>query len=345
MGLHVVAENPIESVLQRLGLLPASVVRVVWGFTVARTLVAAAELGVFEALAETPKSARALADELGCDDEGMRTLMSALNGFGLVRRAAGVFKLKKEAKRYLTSHGTDMTPALRMGVVLDRKMGDMAAMIRTGKRPDFHEHLDDDEWDAYLAGLGSMSGMATGEIVRKVKLDEPRRLLDVAGGHGQFSVALCKAHPELRSEILDLPGGVKVGERLVAESEVADRIQFRSGDLREVEWGEGYDAVLLFNILHNLPADDAAAAVSRAHDALKPGGKLAVLEGQHAGGDGDLSFQEGFGELFFWVLSYSETWPASTIRGWLDDAGFARVSQKKMLTLPGAVLLQGTRAA
>lgn len=345
MRIDIVAENPAEAIAGALGLLPKSVVRVVWGFTVARTLLSAVELGVFAALEAGPLTSDELAERLRCDKGGMRTLMSALNGFGVVTRRRGVFRLAKEARRYLTPGGTDLTDALRMGGVLDKKMRHLTEAVRTGERGDFHESLAPEEWDAYLRGLGALSRIATGEVVRKLKLRAPRRMLDVAGGHGQFSVALCEKHEGLTSEILDLPGGARVGRELIADSAAAGRITFREGDLRQVDWGEGFDVVLLFNILHNLSEPDAERAVARAHAALVPGGTLAVLEGQHAGGDGDLSFQEGFGELFFWVLSTSETWPAPTISGWMTAAGFSAVKQRKMLTLPGAVLMTARRGA
>jgi hypothetical protein len=101
--------------------------------------------------------------------------------------------------------------------------------------------------------------------------------------------------------------------------------------------------VLLFNVLHNLAEQDAQRAVSRAVAALRPGGLVAILEGQHRGGDGNLSFQEAFGELFFLVLSGSRTWAEPILRRWLDDAGADIVKRKRLFTLPGAVLLLARR--
>lgn len=344
MRLDIVPENPLESLAAWSGLLPTTVVKVVWGFTMGRTLLAAVELGVIEALADGPATSADVAKRLQCDPEGMRTLLAALNGFGLLHRRGDRFSLRREARRYLTSKGqTDLTDAVRLGAVLDKKLQGLAHAIRTGEREDFHASLEPEEWSAYLRGLGGLARMTAGEVAKKLKLDDPRRLLDVAGGHGQFSVGLCRRHPALRSRILDLPGGARVGRELVAETDVKDRVEYLEGDLRTTPWGEGYDAVLLFNILHNLPEADAKEAVAKAHAALRPGGTLAILEGQHAGGSGDLSFQEGFGELFFYVLSHSLTWPAPTLRAWMADAGFERVRQSGLLTLPGSVLLVGKR--
>jgi ubiquinone/menaquinone biosynthesis C-methylase UbiE len=350
MRLDIVPENPAEWAAAQAGLLPSSVVKVVWGFSMARTLVTAVELGVCEALLEKPASPAELATALNANEDGLRTLLCALNAFGLLRRRDDVFSLKAEARRYLTDDkGTHLGDALRFGVILDAKLKHLTRAIKTGERDDFHAHLEAHEWEAYLRGLGALGRMTAAEVARKITLKgdggPPTRLLDVAGGHGNFSVALCKKHEGLAAEIIDLPGGVKVGRAIVDEAGMSERVVFREGDLRETDWGEGFDAVLLFNILHNLPEEAAEQAVHKAFAAVRPGGTVAVLEGQHAGGRSDLSFQEGFGELLFFVLSASKTWPEPTLRQWMTSAGLVGLKKKKVLTLPGSVLLTSTRPA
>jgi ubiquinone/menaquinone biosynthesis C-methylase UbiE len=345
MRLDVVTENPIEAVARTLGLLPTGSVKVVWGFAMARTLTAAVELGIFAALKEGPLSSTALAEKLSCDAEGMRTLCSALNAFGLLTRRDDVFTLTKESHRYLTdAHGSDLSETIRFGAVLDEKLRRLAQTVKTGKKDLFHENLREDEWSAYLGGLGSMATVIASEVVRKLKLASPTRLLDVAGGHGGFSKTMCAKYPALHATVLDLPQGVAVGERLLAQDAARARITFTAGDLRTTPWGEGYDVVFLFNILHNLLEADAKRAVVQAHAALAPRGMLVILEGQHAGGRGNLSYQEGFSELLFHVLSASNTWPEPVLREWLREAGFTKVKKQGLFTLPGGVLLSSKKS-
>jgi SAM-dependent methyltransferase len=345
MRLDVVTENPIESLARMLGLLPTGSVKVVWGFAMARTLTAAVEIGVFPALKDGALSSTVLAERLACDPEGMRTLCAALNAFGLLTRQDDVFTLTPEARRYYTdAHGSDLSETLRFGLVLDEKLRGLAQAVKTGKKELFHENLKEHEWNAYLGGLGAMATVIATEVVRKLKLKNPSRLLDVAGGHGGFSKTMCVKYPALNATILDLPQGVVVGERLLAGHAARARIAFVAGDLRTTSWGDGYDVVFLFNILHNLVADDAKHAVAQAHAALAPEGTLVILEGQHAGGRGNLSFQEGFGELLFHVLSASMTWPESTLREWMHEAGFAKAKKQSLFTLPGGVLLSAKKS-
>jgi ubiquinone/menaquinone biosynthesis C-methylase UbiE len=170
----------------------------------------------------------------------------------------------------------------------------------------------------------------------------PQRLLDVGGGHGLYSVAFCRRYAGLRAEVLDLPEAAEVGQRLVTEAGMSERVSYRPGDMRQVEWGEGYDCVLLFNVLHNATEVEAKEAVGRALRALRPGGTLAIMDAEYRGATGDLDATSGFGELFFYVVSGARTWPEATMRGWMEEAGFERSGTARLWIAP-AVLLTGRR--
>jgi hypothetical protein len=47
-------------------------------------------------------------------------------------------------------------------------------------------------------------------VLKWAKLDpQPKRLLDVAGGPAEYSIALCQQYPQLQADILDLPNAVR----------------------------------------------------------------------------------------------------------------------------------------
>lgn len=193
-----------------------------------------------------------------------------------------------------------------------------------------------------MRGLGSAARLTGAEVVRRVKLDRPPlRSLDVGGGHGMYSAAFCQRYPELQAEVLDLPEASVQGQELVAELGLSDRVRYRQGDLRSTDWGEGYDLLLLFNILHNLSEADCLEAVKRARRALRPGGTILILDGDHRGGAGPRNGAEGFGELFFFVVSGSATWSRDTYQQWLQVSGYSDISVKKLLSFPHTVLVSG----
>ncbi len=338
----VVTWNPLIKAALASGLAPAPIMEVFWGLGLARSVIAGARLGVFEALAGGPKGAGELAEVLGCDPEALTALLNALNGFGYLKRGASGYTLSRKAARWLPPDAAGSNHhAMHMLGDLFALIEPMEALIRGGEVENFHHRpLPEETWRSYLRGLGASARLIGPPLARLVRTDRPpERALDVAGGHGMYAAALCKRWPGLRCEVLDLPQAAAVGREMVEEEGLSDRVTFREGDLREAEWGEGYDLVLLFNILHNLEGPECAEAVRKARAALRPGGTLAIADSEHAGEEGNLSAVAGFNELFFFLLSGSRAWPEPDIRGWLTEAGFEQVKRGTTLALPGLILL------
>ena len=195
-------------------------------------------------------------------------------------------------------------------------------------------------WRSYLRSLGNFALTIGKSIAGMVPVDRPpQRLLDVGGGHGMYSVALCRRFANLTCEVLDLPAAIEHGQSMVAEQGMAERVRFRAGDLRSADWGRDHDVVLLFNVLHNLPADACRKALHDARAALRPGGTLVVVDSEHAGGDGDLSATGGYNELFFFLVSAARAWPETAIREWLSAAGFVDFKRRRSLILPSLMIL------
>ncbi len=191
-----------------------------------------------------------------------------------------------------------------------------------------------------MRGLGNIAKYLGKSVAKRVPVDRPpARLLDVAGGHGMFSAAMCRRHSGLVADVLDLPEAAAHGREMIAEAGMTERVRFREGDLRTTNWGEGYDVLFLFNILHNVTEKEGEQAIRKARRALRPGGTVAILDSEHAGEKGNLSATAGFNELFFFLVSGAQAWPEPTIRDWLARAGFGDVRRKRLLALPNLLFL------
>ena len=344
MRLTVVPDGLLERAALTFGLVPTPLVQVTWGMGSARCILAGVDLGIFDALQGGGLSAGELAAALKCDPAGMETLLNALNGFELLVHRDGRYANSRTAGKWLVRDAEhSMVDALRfMGDLWDL-FSNLEESVRSGTIADFH-HGDHPPqlWERYMRGLAAMAPMMAKEVARRIKFAAPpTRLLDVAGGHGLFSVALCRRHAGLRSEILDLPQAVEVGEQIVAEQGLSERITYRSGDLRRDEWGDGYDAVLLFNILHNLSEDECRDAITAAGDALRPGGLLVVLDSDHTQRKGNVDQTGGFSEMLCFLTSGTRAYPVDSIRGWMRDAGFGNIRKQRLFTGPYMALLTG----
>jgi SAM-dependent methyltransferase len=107
---------------------------------------------------------------------------------------------------------------------------------------------------------------------------ETVRILDVAAGHGMFGIRCAQANPQAHITALDWKNVLVVAKENAQKFGVSDRYTTIPGSAFDVEWGSQYDVVLLTNFLHHfdIPTNEALLRKSRA--ALKPGGKVAILE-------------------------------------------------------------------
>jgi SAM-dependent methyltransferase len=342
MRLGLRSYNPIVWALEGFGVLPTPILEAFWGMETSRVIIAGVDLGIFDALDERPRAAADLAHDLVYDEAGVEALLNALTGFGYLRRRRGVYSLKRRTRRWLT-RGSRFTVSRPMGLigVLWEEFGDVEGRVREGGAVDFHR-ADRDEafWRRYEIGLGEAAKLNAPSIVRAVRLESPpKTLLDVGGGHGAYSAAFCTRYPDLRVTVLDLPGAAEVGRDLTEDRGLTERVTYVEGDLTTAEWGQGFDVVLIFNVLHVLAPEAAAAAVRKAHDALAPGGTLVVVDAVHDGGAGGrIGAVAGGSELLFYVINGTRAYPEAHIKAWMHEAGLEDVHRKRLLALPEALI-------
>lgn len=341
MRLSVVPGNILERIGLWSGLVPTPLVEVFLGMGMARCVISGTRLGVFECLGEEEKGVDEVAAAIGCDRDGLETLMNALNGFGYLRRREGRYRNSALTRKWLLkASGNTMVDTMLFFSYMWDQLDALDEGVRTGNPPRLHHAKQpDDFWEHYMRGLATMARFVGKETARKLKFSEPpKRLLDVGGGHGMISVALCRKYPDLMAEVLELPEAAVHGRAIVAEEGFADRVRYREGDFRTVEWGKDYDVVLLFNVIHNATRDESRKMIEHAFAATKPGGKLALLDADYKDTGGDLDTVAGFNELFFFLLSAARAYPEATIRGWMKEAGFAEIRKARLTVLPEMLL-------
>ena len=200
--------------------------------------------------------------------------------------------------------------------------------LRTGRPYAMHEERRDDRerWEAYIRGLFEISRAEHAANAALVPVEDPRAQVDVAGGHGAFSMAMCDRHPELHATVLDLPPSAAVGRRIVEEQGYADRISFREGDVFELGLGDAdsLDVVSVFNLAHHLPEERNRELCRMARAALQPGGCMVIGDSARPEPGEPVSEHGAISSLLFYAWSHSRNFTPSEIRGWMEAAGVRR---------------------
>lgn len=166
-------------------------------------------------------------------------------------------------------------------------------------------------------------------------------LLDIGGAHGLYGAGLCRAHPPMRSIVLDLPEAVEHSVALARAEGIDDVVEHRTGDALTEDLGKGvYDVVLVANLVHHFTAVQNARLFDRIGSALKKGGTIAIWDFQPGCGNAEPDLV-GSGLALFWRLSStSRCHPVENQVGWLESARFGDITLQPT-PMPTQVLLTG----
>jgi len=294
------------------------------------TLFAALDLGVFAAIEDAGGAATcdALAGRLSLSPRGLRLLLDAAVATGLLEKDAEAVYRNTPAGRMALVPGApaDLSGAIAYNRDVYPLWGRLAALARTGEPVEPPAlHLGDDPARTRRFALAMRSrAFAIGRgVLPMLDFSGRKRLLDLAGGPAAFAELLAKAHPALSVVTVDVPAIADIARELVAAEGLADRIECRGGDYHVDQYEQGaYDAVSLFGCLHQESPEAIRAILSKAFDALAPGGRLFVLDMM----TDETRTAPAFSAMFAvnmaltmpngWVFSDAE------LKSWMAEAGF-----------------------
>jgi hypothetical protein len=340
MNFGIVPETLVERVGLWLGRVPVPLVDLVCGPLKARMVMAAVNLGLFEALRERPRTASDLADALSLDREALDLLLRALAHLHYLERQQGCYGLSALARRtMLAGAPMELTAYARWNETQWRFLDELEAMVRTGRGVDFHGALEDcGAWENYQRAMLELARLDSEILTRLVPIASgATRLLDLGGAHGFLGAALCRSHPPLRSTVIDLPPAIEHGRRLAFEGGYAELVAYRAGDLR-VESFEECDVALLSNVLHHFSPSQIVSVLGRVRAALRREGTLAIWEleaprGESAAANGLLA------GLFFRLASTGNTYLGEEYEEWLASVGFSGTRVVRPRWSPDRVLV------
>jgi 2-polyprenyl-3-methyl-5-hydroxy-6-metoxy-1,4-benzoquinol methylase len=136
---------------------------------------------------------------------------------------------------------------------------------------------DDPIWVDFARAMEPMMAMP-GQFIADLVGAGSGKVLDVAAGHGLFGIAIAKRNPTARIVAQDWANVLKVAKENAQKAGVADRYETLPGSAFDVDYGSGYDVVLLTNFLHHFDPPTCEKLLRKVYAALNPGGVAVTLE-------------------------------------------------------------------
>ncbi len=323
------------------GILPDDLNEMIRGFMPSRALLTALELDVFTVVA-SGASAEHVAQKLHADSRATEMLLNALVSLRLLDKRDGTFFNTAVSARFFEEGSCHNA---RCGLIhtahLWHRWSTLTECVHAGTSVETRRR--EDNWvTAFIAAMDRNAKERADAVVKAIGTSGIKRMLDLGGGSGAYSIAFARAIPALKSEILDTADVVPLAQQNVRKAGLADRVTTRVGDMLRDPLGQNYDLILASAICHMFSPEDNRALFRRVYNALAPQGQVVVqdfiLEPSKTAPRAAALFSLNMLVGTRAGSSYSEP----EYSNWLQDTGFSNVRQVR---LPGpSGLMIGVRA-
>ena len=249
-------------------------------------LKAAVELDLFTAIAEGARTPRELAARLQTSERGTRILCDFLVIIGFLTKEGQSYGLTQDSAVFLDRR----SPAYMGGItefilsdMLRAGFDDLTAVVRKGGTVVNDEGgtvtPENPIWVKFARAMVPMMALPAQAMAQiAAEPGRPQKVLDIAAGHGIFGIEVAKANPQARVVALDWSSVLEVAKENARAAGVEDRLSTLEGSAFDLDYGEGYDVVLLTNFLHHFDPETCETLLRKVRAALKDGGRVLTLE-------------------------------------------------------------------
>jgi SAM-dependent methyltransferase len=249
-------------------------------------LKAAVELSVFTAIGEGQQTAADIAQRCETSTRGMRILCDFLCIIGFLHKDGDKYSLSADSAVFLDRN----SPAYLGGALefllapeLTGGFKNIAEAVRRGgtTMPDDGTIGPDNPiWVKFARAMAPMMAMPAQLLAKLVdeQADRKLKVLDIAAGHGLYGIAFLKNNPLTEVTAVDWSNVLQVAQENAAAAGVDERHSTLPGSAFDVDYGTGYDVVLLTNFLHHFDPPTNEKLLRKVHAALVDGGRAVTLE-------------------------------------------------------------------
>jgi SAM-dependent methyltransferase len=219
---------------------------------------------------------------------------------------------------------------LRHATNILRGWSQLASVTKSGTPPPRHPSIRGPEADraSFIAAMHVVSGPMADDLVKKLGPSKFRRLLDVGGASGTWTLAFLRAMPSASATIFDLPDAIEQARQRLAGTEFAGRVTLVAGDFYVDVLPDGADFAWVSAICHQHSRRHNRELFAKTFRALLPGGRI-VLRDVVMEADRTRPFE---GALFaINMLVNTESGGTYTFEEYAEDLRFAGFENPQLL--------------
>ena len=311
---------------------PPALLDLATGYQRSKTLFALVEFGLPTLLARRTLPLEEIAREIQLHTVAADRFLNACVALELIERVGGEFRNTALSEAFLVRDSPTYLgdQFLKYDRTSYQLWADLVPKLRAWRPGATDDEMPQksDQGQASMRAQHNFSLLVGHALGEAYDFSRHRKMLDLGGGTGAMSIAICELHEGLRAAIFDLPPISEIARDFVHANFLSERIEVCAGNFKEDELPAGFDVVLLANLL-SIASEGTNRELFRHLYELLPDGGACIISG--------------------WILDDDRTSPlipvlfcledinwgapdversASTYQRWLGEAGFAEIKHE-----------------
>jgi 2-polyprenyl-3-methyl-5-hydroxy-6-metoxy-1,4-benzoquinol methylase len=169
--------------------------------------------------------------------------------------------------------------------------------------------------------------------------ERPRTVLDIAAGHGLYGIEVARVCEDAVVTAIDWHEVLAVARANAKMAGIDHRYITIPGSAFDLEWGQGFDLILVPNFLHHFSRDECTMCLRKIKNSLSPNGQALIIEFVPNEDRVSPPLQAMFA---FWMLASTpggDAYTLSDLQAMASDAGFARTNARALLPTPQTLVV------
>lgn len=229
--------------------------------------------------------------QTGLSRYGVRVLLEAGLGIGLITEMDGLYRLTKTGWYILKDPMTHANMDFMQDINY-RGLFDLTGSIKTGKPTGLPTlgnwktiyeglaHLKPHEQKSWFAFDHFYSSDSFPLVLPHVLRGKPKKILDIGGNTGKFALKCFEADPDVHVTLADLPGQLNMARQTLTNAGHKERAHYHEINILDpnATLPKDFDVIWMSQFLDCFSEAEIISILKRCHTALAPGGKVMILE-------------------------------------------------------------------
>jgi len=257
---------------------PGNILKTARSFFSSRLILTAANLRIFDRL---PATTAELSESCGWNAGTLAIFMDALTALGLLEKKSEIYGIAPGLAEAL---GRDpeksILPMLEHFHGLWEKWSRLEDIVKNGREgiESLPMSGNEDEIRSFIGAMHVVGRDMAAEVVPELNPAWAKRLLDVGGASGTYTIEFLKAVPGLKATLFDRPNVILMAAERLEWHGLSERVTLAGGDFYKDEMPGGHDLVWLSAIIHQNSRAQNRELFAKCHAALVPGGRIWIRD-------------------------------------------------------------------